>query len=84
LNATWLDFWISVRKEYQELSNIAVKVLIGFSTTYLCERGFSSLTYLKSKYRNKLNVEDDLRLYLTKLEPNIEELCKKKQAHPSH
>jgi hypothetical protein len=26
-------------------------------------------------YRNKLNVEDDLRLYLTKLEPNINKLC---------
>lgn len=84
LNSTLLDFWVSVGKEYKELSNIAVKILIGFSTTYLCERGFSSLTYLKNKFRSKLNVEDDLRLYLTKLEPNIEELCKRKQAHPSH
>ncbi|KAL4121891.1 hypothetical protein QTP88_014311 [Uroleucon formosanum] len=50
-------------KKQKELSNTAVKFLVGFSTTYLCERGFSSLTYVKSKYRNKLNVEDDLRLY---------------------
>jgi hypothetical protein len=35
----------------------------------------------KSKYRNKLNPEDDLRLYLTKLEPNIDQLCQQKQAN---
>lgn len=81
---TLLDFWIGVGKEHKELSIPAVKFLVGFSTTYLCEKGFSSLTYLKSKDRNKLNVENDLRLYLTKLEPNIDQLCKQKQAHPSH
>lgn len=51
---------------------------------YVCERGFSVLTYLKSKYRRKLNFEDDLRLYLSKLGPNIDQLCQKKQAQPSH
>ncbi|KAK9694542.1 hypothetical protein QE152_g33471 [Popillia japonica] len=81
--ALLLEFWIGVRQEYKELSGNALKFLLGFSTTYLCERGFTSLTYLKNKYRNKLNVEDDLRLYLTKLEPNIDQLCKEKQAHPS-
>jgi hypothetical protein len=48
------------------------------------EKGYSSLTYIKSKYRNKLNVENDLKLYLTKLEPNIDQLCQQKQTHPSH
>ncbi|CAI6352993.1 unnamed protein product [Macrosiphum euphorbiae] len=81
---TLLDFWIYVGKEQKELSSTAVKFLVGFSTTYLCERGFSSLTYVKCKYRNKLNVEDDLRLYVTKLEPNIDKLCQQKQAHASH
>lgn len=80
---TLLDFWIDVGKEHKELSSTAFKFFVGFSTTYLCEKGFSSLNYLKSKYRNKLNIEDDLRLYLTKLEPDIDQLCKEKQAHPS-
>lgn len=79
-----LDFWICVGKEQKELSSTAVKFFVGFSTTYLCEKGFSSLTYVKSKYRNKLNVEDDLRLHLTKLEPNIDQLCQQKQAHSYH
>jgi len=53
-------------------TNAAVKFLVVFSTTFSREKGFSSLTYLKSKYRNKLNVYDALRLYYTKLEPDID------------
>ena len=45
---TLLDFWIGIGKEYNELSNIAAKFLVGFSTAYLCENGFSSLTYNES------------------------------------
>ena len=77
-----LDFSIGIGKEYKELSNTAVKFLVGFSTSNLYEKGFSSLTYLKSKSRNKLNIEDDLRLFLTNLEPNFE--LSDQQAHPSH
>jgi hypothetical protein len=31
-----------------------------------------------------LDVEDDLRLYLSKITPIIDEPCKRKQAQPSH
>jgi hypothetical protein len=41
--ATLLDFWIGNGKEYQELSNSAVNIFIGFSAAYLCERGVLSL-----------------------------------------
>jgi hypothetical protein len=78
-----ISFWIGVEKEYPTLSIIAVKYLLPF-TTYLCETGFSSLTALKNKYRNRLDVEDDLRLYLSKITPIIDELCKRKQAQPPH
>jgi hypothetical protein len=46
-------FWISpsVRTEFPELSEEALKVVMQFSTTYLCEKGFSSLLQLKTKYR---------------------------------
>lgn len=36
---------------------------------------------LNSNKNNKLNVEDDLEQYLTKLEQNIDNLSKQKQAH---
>jgi hypothetical protein len=53
----------------------AIKVLLPFCTTYQCEKGFSACTYLKYKYRNRLNAETDLRLKLCDIEPNLELLC---------
>jgi hypothetical protein len=60
------------------LSSKALKVLIPFPTTYLCEKAFSALVYVKNKFRNRLeNVESELRLKLSNIEPNIEKLCQK-------
>jgi len=38
------QFWIKVQNEYPSLAEEALKVLILFSTTYLCEHGFSTMT----------------------------------------
>ena len=35
-------------------------VLLSFGTTYLREMTFSALSYIKNKYRSRLEVEDDL------------------------
>jgi hypothetical protein len=78
------EFWLARRKEYQLISDKAVKFLLIFSTTYLCECGFSSMIYIKNKYRYRLSIEPDLRLKLTKIESDIRKLCLAKQAHPSH
>jgi hypothetical protein len=79
------EFWLVRRKEFPIfISNKAVKFLLVFSTTYLCECGFSSVIYIKNKYRSRLSIEPDLRLKLTKTEPDIQKLCLAKQAHPSH
>lgn len=43
------EFWISLVDEYPDLSTTAVKILLSFSTSYLCELGFSVLTEMKSK-----------------------------------
>jgi hypothetical protein len=53
------------------MSNKAVKLLLVFSTNYLWECGFSSVIYMRNKYRNRLSIEPDLRLQLTKIEPDI-------------
>lgn len=78
------NFLLSTRAEYTELSRQALKFLIPFNTTYRCESGFSATTAIKDKYRNLLNIEADLRLKLSKIEPNISELTNNKQAQPSH
>ena len=53
------DFWLYVMTDYPGLSRKALKCLTVFPTAYLCETAFSHLTYLKSKLRNKLEVESD-------------------------
>ena len=60
--------------------------ILSFPTSYLVEKGFSVVTLLLSKQRNRLSIskEGDLRLYLTKMSPNIKKLAEAHQAHPSH
>ena len=45
-------FWLSVKNEYPSLSEKAMKILIQFSTTYLCEKTFSSVTVIKTRHRS--------------------------------
>jgi hypothetical protein len=77
-------FWCSVVDEYPLLGNKALTVLLPFATTYLCEVSFSALANMKTKFRSRLNVENDLRVSLSQIEPRIELLCQQKQAHLSH
>uniref|UniRef100_A0AAR2INL2 DUF4371 domain-containing protein n=1 Tax=Pygocentrus nattereri TaxID=42514 RepID=A0AAR2INL2_PYGNA len=79
-----VNFWLHVRSEYPDLSDKAVRFLMPFPTTYLCETGFSMLVVLKTKYRNRLNVEPDIRLQLSALQPDIHHLVAGKQHQPSH
>jgi hypothetical protein len=78
------DFWLCASTEYPLLCQAAIVVLLPFTTTYLCETAFSAMTAMKTKYRNKLNVSDDLRLCLSAIAPRIELLANRMQAHPSH
>jgi hypothetical protein len=78
------SFWAALMQEYPELCDVALKILLPFASTYLCEAGFSKMTALKTKYRNRAQIEDDLRLCLSNIEPRIEDLCKAKQAQVSH
>jgi len=67
--------WLSVETEFPHLAKKAVKVLIAFTSTYLCEWGFSALTLIKSKCQSRLQPEYDLRLFLC---------ASKTQTHCSH
>ncbi|XP_064098729.1 zinc finger BED domain-containing protein 5-like [Macrobrachium nipponense] len=55
-----------------------------FGSTYLCETAFSTLVAIKTKYRNRLNVEGDLRCALSSIRPHIQDLVAKKQCQISH
>ena len=67
-------FWLCVGQEYPSLSESAMNVLIQFITSYLCELAFSSLTYIKNKLRQRLSVEQDLRVALSTIPPRINKL----------
>jgi hypothetical protein len=60
-----------MRSEHPELTPKAVKFLLHSHTTYICENWFSAFVPLKSKYRNKLNIEPDWKLYGFNQIPNL-------------
>jgi hypothetical protein len=59
-------------KAFKSAQEEAIKVLLPFATTYLCEQGFSTLVNLKTKYRNWLNPEDSIQITLTSESPNFD------------
>ena len=78
------NFWVRMLPLFPKISKIALLILIPFSSTYLCEAGFSSLLAIKTKQSNKLDCEGDLRCALSKTEPRLKELVAKKQKQVSH
>ncbi|XP_076035312.1 protein FAM200A-like [Oratosquilla oratoria] len=78
------EFWTQVRGTYPLLATNALRILVQFSSTYLCETGFSALVHLKTKARNMLEVEADLRCALSITPPDIEGLVIGKQCQKSH
>ncbi|GFV25613.1 zinc finger BED domain-containing protein 5 [Trichonephila clavipes] len=56
------DFWCRIRDEYPMLGKMALNILLPFPTTYLCETGFSTYAATKTKHRNRLDAEPDMRL----------------------
>ncbi|XP_012578182.1 PREDICTED: zinc finger MYM-type protein 6 isoform X2 [Condylura cristata] len=71
------QFWINAKTSYPELHEKAMKLLLPFSTVYLCDATFSALT--ESKQRNLLVSGPALRLAVTSLIPRIEKLVKEKE-----
>ena len=80
-------FWIQASREYASLSERAIMFLLPFTTTYLCESGFSTVTTTKSKARNSLKTDTlnaTLRVSLSPIQPRIDRIISNKQAQVSH
>ncbi|XP_067943251.1 protein FAM200A-like [Watersipora subatra] len=77
-------FWVQVQRLYPNISLAAFKMLIPFASTYLCESALPAMLTIKSKSRNRLKVEADLRCALSTTTPNIKILVSSKQTQKSH
>ncbi len=78
-------FWLELKDEFPHITKQALTILLQFSTSYLCELGFSCLTNIKTKKRSKLqSVDQEMRVCLSNISPNIVRICKSKQAQVSH
>ena len=78
------QFWCAMYQSYSKVSMTALRVLVPFASTYLCEAGFSTLVNIKTKNRNRLDVGDDMRLALTNARPRISKLAAEMQHQASH
>jgi hypothetical protein len=78
------EYWCKKAIAYPKLREIALRYLVMFSTTYLCEQGFSGLLYIKNKQRNRLDPTKDLRVALSSINPRISLLVNEMQAQKSH
>ena len=56
----------------------ALKILIAFPSSYLCEMGVSALAFIKEKCRNRLNAEHPMRLASSNVEPPFQKLVEAK------
>ncbi|XP_060874738.1 zinc finger BED domain-containing protein 5-like [Metopolophium dirhodum] len=72
-----IDFWLIVQNDQKQLAEKALRHLIPFCTTYRCEQAFSTYCYMKNKYRNRLNIDADLRVKISSMQPDLDEIMNK-------
>jgi hypothetical protein len=82
------EFWLhrQIPVLYPALWAASKKFFIAFPSSYLAERGFSIVSNLLTKKRNRLSIVErgDLRLLMTNMAPNIEKLVSLHQAQPPY
>ena len=82
------SFWLQneITERYPRAWDRVKLFLIVFPSSYLIERAFSAVITLLNSKRNRVEIVNrgDLRLFLIKLKPDIDELKTKPQPHPSH
>jgi hypothetical protein len=65
------QFWLFVQHTYPALSIEAFRVLLPFTSSYICEAGFSAMVGMKAKLRNKLQLSNSLRLKMKHIDVDV-------------
>ena len=63
-----ISFWVKARSEFPLVGCKALRVLVPFAISHLCEAGFSAVAVIKSKYRNKIDIERDMCVAIYKFD----------------
>lgn len=64
-------FKLLPKDKYPNLRNFGLQIISMFGSTYICEKGFSDMKYIKSKYRNSISdskLEEIIRISTTNIE----------------
>jgi hypothetical protein len=79
------QFWLSVQHTCPTLSAEALKVPLPFSSSSICEVGFSAMIGMKTKFRNKLQLSKCLRLKITRIDVDVNAIINsnRKRSHKS-
>ena len=77
-------FWIKVKVEYPETATKALRSLLPFPTSYLCEAGFSAVTATKTRSRSRLDISHTLQVSLSPITPRWDHLVAEKHAQGAH
>lgn len=87
----WIGSLFDVKLQRMEMIVVwclaleALKLLLPFGSSYLCEQGFSTLTEMKSKKRERLAIiDEEMRVSLSTAEPRLNMICSRKEAQISH
>jgi hypothetical protein len=76
------SFWLSARQESPIITKTTIEVRLPYSTSYLCEAGFSAMNTMK---RSRLQtLEEDLKLCLSIIVPRTRDIMRHRQAHVSY
>ena len=78
------QYWCCSMNMFPKLGEKALSTLIPFATTYLCESGFSTLLSIKTKSRNRLNAQADMRIAISNKMPRFQKVLYNKQEQKSH
>ncbi|CAB4061018.1 unnamed protein product [Lepeophtheirus salmonis] len=65
-------FWASQLESYPALTNMDLTVLVTFATTYRGNTGFSCQLHIKTKSRNRLDPQHDIRVAISTNAPRFD------------